>query len=618
MCGIAGYLQKRPTDPSVLTAMTEALHHRGPDQRGLYTSPPFAAGMCRLAINDVTHGSQPLTSPDGDVILLYNGEIYNSPTIRDDLETKQPPLETRCDGEVICRLYPEHGEDLFELLDGMFAVALWIESEQKLILARDIPGEKPLYFSRLSDTELVFASEIKALELFPGIDLSLNQQAMWDMPTFLWVPEPATVYGAIEALPPGHLLVADASGIHIRQYANRFGPDSLPTDDTDCIALTRELVESAVCSRLLSDVPVGCFLSSGLDSSIIASVAARQLPELSTFSIKFEDVSDPYHGHTDESAEARRLAALLHTHHHEILVTPQSLREQLERFCLYGDQPFSVSSGLGVLAVASRARDAGVKVLLGGDGADECFGGYSWYADLAHRAPEAAPARDLDSSEPVSLHSVGLPAEQRLDAIAQYAPAERAWAWHYYAHESDKRALFNRDWWMTLKSSQRHFSDWNPATTWTPEDFIAQDRAFYLPNEMLRKVDRMTMAHSVEGRLPFVAPAILRYASHLGYQQMFRNGELKWLLREAFRDLLPDSVLRRPKHGFNVPIDRWLRGDWIDMIDETFSTESALGRRGLLSNDCRQVATRLLEDPHRLHGHTLFSFVMLNRWLERR
>jgi len=273
MCGIAGYKIRRPVDEGTLNRMVDALIHRGPDAAGYYRDGEFAAGMRRLAINDLASGDQPLYSADYQVVLLYNGEIYNYPELRRELEGKGHVFRTRSDGEVICHLYEHHGEDLFERLDGMFAAALWIVPERRLLLARDLPGEKPLYYAELRPGEVVFASEITALKRFPGIDLAIDRQAVWDFPTFLWIPEPATVYAAVKALPRGHILSVGEGGTSLRAYENRFNRAPLPgLDERIVINETRHVVESAVKSRLLSDVPVGSFLSGGLDSSLDVSI----------------------------------------------------------------------------------------------------------------------------------------------------------------------------------------------------------------------------------------------------------------------------------------------------------------------------------------------------------
>jgi asparagine synthase (glutamine-hydrolysing) len=615
MCGIAGFRSERLIVDSALVKMVEALHHRGPDDDGYFRDGPFGAGMRRLAINDVAGGHQPLFNTDRSIALLYNGEIYNYPELRAELEAQGHCFRTHSDGEVICHLYQHHGELLFERLDGMFAAAVWIAPERKLILARDLPGEKPLYYSELRDGSMAFASEIGALIHFPGIDLELDRQAIWDFPTFLWIPEPATVYRHIRALPRGHLLIADDRGARLRAYQNRFNREPMPTHEAAAVvAETRRVVEQAVKSRLLSDVPVGSFLSGGLDSSIVASIASRELATLDTFSVGFEDVTDPYHGRADESAAAEVTARRIGSRHHAIQVTAQSFRGELGRFCRHGDQPFAVSSALGILAVAKAAREHGIKVLLSGDGADECFGGYSWYPYLdSHSRNGTRPPSGI-----VSFQNFGVSIDERLAAIeALPDDAARAWAWHYYAHEQEKAALFSADFRAGLASSLRHFQGYR-STRWRPVDFIAQDRDFYFPNEMLRKVDRMAMAYSVEGRVPFAAPAVLSHADKLTFDDMVgADGTLKWVLRRAFADVLPADVVSRPKHGFNVPIDHWLKDEWADLVEEAFAADSALCRSRFVAPGAGQVARHMLHDPRRLNGHTIFCMIMLNAWLER-
>jgi asparagine synthase (glutamine-hydrolysing) len=618
MCGIAGFRTRRPADPPVVHAMTEALRHRGPDEAGFYSSahgdgPFYAGGMRRLSINDVAEGHQPLFNMARSVALLYNGEIYNYPELRKELEGKGYRFRTHSDGEVICHLYDEMGESLFERLDGMFAVALWDEPRRRLILARDQAGEKPLYYADLGGGDVAFASELPALKRFPGIDLRLDPQALWDFPTFLWVPEPATIYRGVSAVPHGHRLVAEAGGLRLEAIPNRFNPDPLPKADAEVVAETRRVVTQAVESRLLSDVPVGAFLSSGLDSSIVATLARHALGRLTTFSIGFEDVDDPYHGRADESVAAAAYARRLGTEHHVIRVNAGMFRDDLATLCRHAGQPFAVSSGLGILAVARRARECGVKVLLSGDGADECFGGYSWYSYLS--GPGGMPG-GAAPSVPVSFQNFGVPLSERLALLATRSPQERAWGWHYYAAESEKARLFASEPFAGVGTSLRHFAAFNPAGDWKPEEFIAHDRSFYLPFEMMVKLDRMSMAMSVEGRAPFVAPSVLAHAGKLRYRHMVRGDTLKWALREAFADLLPPEVTARAKHGFNVPIDHWLKREWRGLLDHTLSSDSALAQAGLLGAEAAATAETMLHDSRRLNGHTLFCLVMLNLWLE--
>jgi asparagine synthase (glutamine-hydrolysing) len=574
--------------------------------------------MCRLAINDLEGGGQPLFNRDRSVALMYNGEIYNSPALRKDLEARGYAFRTHSDGEVICHLYDEYGEELFERLDGMFAAALWDAEKRRLFLARDLPGEKPLYYAELGGGRLVFASEIKAIRKFRGLDLTLDRQAIWDFPTFLWIPEPSTVFNEIKALPRGHVLCADDGGISVKAYANKFNRGPLTQDDGEIVEETRRVVREAVQSRLLSDVPVGCFLSGGLDSSIVATLATEALGSVDTFSVAFEKVHDPYHGTADESGHAAAYAKMLGSRHHTIRVTAETFHDDLDRFCHHADQPFGVSSGLGILSVARAAREAGIKVLLSGDCADECFGGYSWYVHLpgGKAARGKACVMPVTAETPVSFQNFGMGLAERLEVLAGYDAPTRAWAWHYYAHESEKAVLFSKDIQEGLESSLRHFRAFDAAADWSAETFIAQDRDFYMPQEMLRKVDRMTMAYSVEGRVPFAAPSVLSHADKLPYGSLVRGATLKSALRRAFSHILPAEITSRPKHGFNVPIDHWLKGSWRHLVDEAFAGSSALRRHGLVDAGAGDVVQRMVDDPVRLNGHTIFCYVMLNRWLE--
>jgi asparagine synthase (glutamine-hydrolysing) len=619
MCGIAGViLPHHVASPrSVVQEMVASIRHRGPDGSTFLDQGPMALGMCRLSINDLEGGTQPLFNRSKSVAVFYNGEIYNYGSLRAELEANGVEFRTHCDGEVICHLYDRYGAGVFARLDGMFAIALWDRATGQLMLARDIPGEKPLYYHQGSDGLFAFASELAALRSVPGVDLALNEQALWDMPTFLWVPEPDTVYRTIRALPRAHYLTIRAGQVSLHPYLNEFDDNRVDIETAtpgEVIAEIRRVVEASVKSRLLSDVPVGSFLSGGLDSSIVATIAAREKGRIDTFSIGFEALSDPYHGSADESEQAAETARHIGSRHHAIHVTAKDFLAHLDTLSGHAGQPYAVSSGLGILSIAEAARAAGIKVLLSGDGADECFGGYSWYAHLGAYA--SVSAEPLTANGIAAMHNVGIPLATRLASLKPVSTPERAWGWHYYAHETEKHQLFHADFAHVMQSSLRHFEA-PVAGEWEPLDYIAQDRNFYFPNEMLSKVDRMTMAHSVEGRVPFAAPQVLKLAGKLKFEHMVSpSGVLKWMLRQAFADVLPVGVLQRPKHGFNVPIDHWLKHEWSFLMDEAFGSDSQLRKRGMLSMGARQVADRMLHDPFRLNGHALFSMIMMNRWLE--
>mgnify|MGYP000007524559 FL=1 len=615
MCGIAGALLRnhRQSPREVTERMVNSIRHRGPDGSTFLEHASMALGMCRLSINDLAGGAQPLFNQSRTVAVFYNGEIYNYQELRRELEAEGVVFRTHCDGEVIGHLYDIYGTDLFARLDGMFAIALLDKRNNRLILARDIPGEKPLYWYRSPSGDFAFASELPALRQFPGIDLTLNRQALWDMPTFLWVPEPSTVYQHVQALPRSHYMVVEGENVSIHSYVNRFTNTAASIETpADLVAEIRRVTEKSIKSRLLSDVPVGSFLSGGLDSSIVATIASREKGHIDTFSVGFEKLADPYHDVADESEQAAETARLIGSTHHAIHVTSKDFLEQLDTFIAHAGQPYSVSSGLGILVIAKAAREKGIKVLLSGDGADECFGGYSWYAHLEAMERGAVAGRPGFGS----MQNLGQSLEVRLAEIKAGSDAQRAWGWHYYAHENEKAKLFSREFGSGLQSSLRHFRV-DDGRQWRSVDYITQDRNFYLPNEMLSKVDRMTMAYCVEGRVPFVAPEVLSLAARLRMDQMVSStGVLKWALREAFADVLPTNVLSRPKHGFNVPIDHWLRNDWCHLIDESFADGSALRRHALVGANARSVALEMINDVTRLNGHTIFSLIMMNRWLE--
>jgi asparagine synthase (glutamine-hydrolysing) len=606
MCGIAGIFSTRGVERAVVERMVARLEHRGPDSAGFWSKGPYSAGMRRLSIVDVSGGDQPLYDEQRRVVLFYNGEIYNYPSLRAELERDGVRFRTHSDGEVICHLYRKHGRALFERLDGMFAVALWDDERDLLLLARDYPGEKPLYYSGLRGGGVAFASEIPSLVQCDEVSRAIDTQALWDYPTFLWVPEPATIYRDVRAILPGEGLEISRRGVVPFSFKEQIPVPSLPVvRDADAITATRSIVSAAVKSRLLSDVPVGAFLSSGLDSSIVCTLARPELAELHTFCIGFEDVADPYHGHADESTFAEETARRLGTKHTTVRVAAADFRALLEPFIRAAGQPYAVSSGLGILAVAREAQRRGIKVLLSGDGADEAFGGYSWYPAVLESF-DAVPS----SGDTLRFADRDAPYAARVARLAGYPPRLRAWAWHYYASEEEKAQLFHPD--VEGESSLHCFGETRFAE---PLDYLRHDRAFYFHNEMLSKVDRMTMAFSVEGRAPFAAPAVQGLAAGMSWDKLIRDGQLKWVLRKAFDGILPPEVVARPKHGFNVPIDHWLKGEWSDLFNETFSAGSRLVREGILRADALGYAAELLTDPRKLAGHVLFTFVMLNLWM---
>lgn len=609
MCGIAGVLAANLDKADLVKKMVRRLIHRGPDDEGYWENHSYAAGMRRLSINDIEGGAQPLFGCADRTVLFYNGEIYNSPALRKQLIYEGYTFRTKGDGEVICHLYHKYGLKFLGKLDGMFAIALWDRESETLLLARDFPGEKPLYFSRLPKGGVAFASEIPALMAANLVRDELNLQAIWDFPTFLWIPEPATIFQRVESLMPGHYLVARAGGsVQIESFVKDLpGAATLFSEDIrEKICQVKGVVSEAVESRLLSDVPIGAFLSGGLDSSIICTLAKRRLSELNTFCIGFENAKDPYHGYSDESTFAEEYAAFLGCNHTTIRIGSNEFRDLLPQLNKSAGQPYAVSSGLGILAIAREAQARGIKVLLSGDGADEAFGGYSWYKDLSTGHPTSSRVGPL-----LRYIESGDDRWHRAARTAGYSSQERAWSYHYYASELEKSFLFGE----AMGGQNASLRWFEPSSLMDPIDYIRHDRSFYFPNEMLTKVDRMTMAYSVEGRAPFAAYAVQFLAERLSLNDLIRDDTLKWVLREAFRDQIPTAILDREKHGFNVPIDHWLQDEWRDIFEETFAADSCLVHAGIIGRGARQWAINEMKNPKKVLGHVIFPFIMLNLWM---
>lgn len=609
MCGIAGNIGNLHFQELHLRNMLTSIKHRGPDQTSIFQEGQLQSGMVRLSINDLDSGDQPLSNDDHTINVMYNGEIYNYPQLKKHLAQLGICPQNNSDGSVIPYLFELYGTKAFSMLNGMYAISLWDSKEESLYLVRDLCGEKPLYYSIMNNS-LTYASELKAFRFDSNVSNKLNSQAIWDMPTFLWIPEPETIYEEIQSLPKGHVLKYSQGKINITPFEyNDTTPDITSWSQSDKLNYIHDIVTQVIKDRLISDVPVGCFLSGGLDSSIITSIASKNLDNLNTFTIGFDDSQDLYHGNADESQDAAYLANILGTTHHTIRVSEADFRNQLDDLTTFGDQPFAVSSGLGILSISKLAKAKGIKVLLSGDGADESFGGYSWYQHL-QSSKITGNKYDLG----LDYQSLNVTQKEKVLAISKLNPTGQQFAWHYYASENLKSQLFSSDFSNHCLDSKRYFNEYKEGS-WEPMDFIHQDRDFYFPNEMLKKADRMSMGHSVEIRAPFAAPEIQSLSSQLTYADCVDGSQLKHLLRSAFKNELPMEVINRPKHGFNVPIDYWLQGKWNDLVEETFDSNSMLSQFGLLNSHSLKNAQELVHSKKHINGHSIFSFIMLNKWL---
>jgi asparagine synthase (glutamine-hydrolysing) len=613
VCGIAGLvaLDGAAVDPRGLDAMIDALAHRGPDGRGVRVDGPVALANRRLAIIDLEHGEQPVINEDGSVFVVQNGEIYNHEALREELRSRGHRFATRCDTEVLVHAYEEYGEAFLDRLRGMFALAIWDARARRLIVARDRFGIKPLYW-RAEQGVLSFASELKALRRQPGFGTQLDPAALEAYFAFNSIPAPLSIFREARKLGAGHLLTwTPGAPPEVRRWA-RDAPahaGALRREaPAELAAELRERLRDSVRAHLVADVPVGVFLSGGVDSGTLAALASDVTGGgVRTFSVGFDETS------FNELDQARTVSERYGTEHHEVVLRPDAAQLLPEIVAAF-DEPFADSSALPTYAV-SRLAAQHVKVVLSGEGADELFGGYFTYvADVLApwlRAPArlAAPLvrRMPSSSRRVSLEYKA----KRFVGAASRPPLERHHGWKEILAPELRRELLGPgarpD---PVDLLRRRYAE----TAGAPALARLQDVdvGVYLPDDLLVKTDRASMAHSLEARVPFLDPAVAELALALPTALKVRGLQKKRLLREAVRPLLPEAVVDGPKRGFSIPAAAWLRGELLPMARELLAPE-ALRRGGVL--DPGPVGRLLDEHVARRHDHSralwgLLSFVL--------
>lgn len=557
MCGIVGWVGRSPVDPRTIDRALETLNRRGPDGSGRWTSPDGRSclGHRRLAILDPSiRGDEPSVAADGRSAFIHNGEIYNYRDLRTALESEGERFTSTSDGEVVHRLLRKHGVGSLERVDGMFALALWNETARTLLLARDRLGIKPLYYARLPEG-LVFASEPKAILEFPGVSARVDPDALSDFLSYGYVPFDRCLFAGIRKLPPAHRLLFDpfAGSLSVEPYW-RLERRSVRDDPEEL----RERLNRAVVSQLVSDVPVGAFLSGGLDSTTVVACAARALPELPTFTIAFRD------GDRSDMEFARVAAAALGTRHQDALVDIGGLTEALAQAAETYDEPLYDASALAVGAVAALAR-ADVKVVLTGDGGDEVFGGYGWDETVmryeAMRAGFGALGMPLLSAlyrgaiEPLSAR----PFASRLAGAARlFAPdfADRYFPVRGFFGRSEQKRILGR----APEDPAWLFRKFDRPDLPLAHRVLFLDLHTYLPDNGLMQVDRSTMAVGLEARVPLLDRQLVEYGFSLPPERLLRPGATKIAFREAIAPWLPQSIRERPKAGFSAPFKKWVGG----------------------------------------------------------
>jgi asparagine synthase (glutamine-hydrolysing) len=621
MCGIAGrlnFISGAPVDEALVRRMSDLLAHRGPDGNGVYVQGPVGLGHRRLAIIDLSPGGrQPMGTDDGRLWITYNGEIYNFAALRAELEAHGHRFRSQSDTEVILAAYRAFGVDCLTRLRGMFAFALWDAETHTLLLARDRVGKKPLHYW-LDEHGLAFASEPKAFLADPSFKPQPNLEAIWHYLTYQYVPSPLSAFQGVRKLPPAHYLLVRDGQVSVERYWKlRYVPKRHLTEEAAADEFLHRLRE-AVRLRLISDVPLGAFLSGGIDSASVVALMAELGPgSVKTFSVGFEEKE------YDELAYARLVAQRYGTDHREFVVRPHAV-EMFPKLVWHYNEPYADSSAIPTYYLAQLTRRH-VTVALCGDGGDESFAGYERYVanTLASRC-EWLPrwvrrgGAALLGALPSAAHGRGLVARAQRFAEALALPPERRYA-QWMSHfqpglkrqlctDEFRRAVGERDSVALLLDAYRASDapDFVDAT-------LDVDVNTYLPEDLLVKVDIATMAHGLEGRSPFLDHDVMEFCASLPSDLKLRGLTTKYLLKRAVRNLLPVQVIERPKMGFGVPLDHWFRQELREMAYDVLLSASSVGR-GYFRRD---IVERLLDEHvrgRRRWHYQLWNLLVLESW----
>ncbi len=633
MCGITGAVwleAKQSIDEFRLTKMTDAISHRGPDDSQSWINPHHkdaygqtigvALGFRRLSIIDLEGARQPMGNEDGSVRMVFNGEIFNFQTLRRRLEGAGHSFATHGDGESILHLYEDIGTECFSHLNGMFAIALWDANQNRLVLARDRIGQKPLYYA-LKNNRFVFGSELKCLVAAGGVCDGIDPAAIDEFLTYQYIPHPGTIWKGVRKLPPGHFAIFENGQVRIERYWNYDPTIQSSISHADACDRLRELLTDSVRLRMQSDVPLGAFLSGGIDSSLITALAQSVSSQrVKTFSIGFP-IAD-----FDETAYAAEVAKHLGTQHERFEVSPSGV-DVIDQLVWHYDEPFGDSSAVPTWYLSELTKKK-VTVALSGDGGDELFAGYERYRALwlsdklrrmfpLHRIPGIGLVQRLPDSE--KRRSLTRRAKRFLEALDQ--PTERRYLnWLQIFPESLRASLYTDDFVEQLPGDDP-FEFLNAAWARSKgRDLVTRasisDVLTYLPCDLCTKVDIASMGNGLEVRQPFLDYRVVEFAATLPIRYKFRGGRGKLLLQDTFGSLIPKSIFTRKKMGFGIPIANWFRDELRPMVHDT-----------LLSNDARitpylrpDAVAQLVkshEQNEQNHGYRLWSLLILEKWLRR-
>ena len=619
MCGIAGFVESsNTTSPfgpdrsrALVHRMCDVIRHRGPDDEGVWVEEGVALGMRRLSIIDLSTGHQPIHNEDRSVWIVFNGEIYNFRELRRELEAAGHAFYTSTDTEVIVHAYEQWGKGAIPRLRGMFGLAIWDTKSRTLLVARDRIGIKPMHYAE-ANGRLYFGSEIKSLLEAPDLPREVDPGALDHYLSFLYTPRDGSIFKSVRKLPPGHLLTWTDGRIAIEQYWQMPATETFTGSEDEAVQQLRAVLKDAVRSHMVSDVPLGAFLSGGVDSSLVVGLMSEvSNARVKTFSIGFDEPA------FDELEHARRVADHFGTEHHEFVVKPDGV-SILDQIVSHFDEPFADSSAIPTWYVSEMARRH-VTVVLSGDGGDELFGGYDRYVPHPHVAA-------FDRYSPRALRRVaaiaaaGLPHGVRgknflrhvgRDEQGRYLDAIR------FFGADEKPALLTPDIQRAIDGPDpearlaRHFERL-AHLPWASQ-MMRFDAETYLPEDILTKVDRMSMAHSIESRVPLLDNDVMTFAATLPAALKIKNGRRKHMLKEVAATILPRDILDRKKQGFGVPLGTWFRGNLRELFADTLLSPAALQRGYFQPSFVNRLVAEHLSGK-RDHTLRLWQLVVFERW----
>ncbi len=626
ICGIFDFGKQENIDEEILRKMSNVLEHRGPDDEGYFIGtsdngqpPGIGLGIKRLSIIDLETGHQPIHNEDGKIWIVYNGEIYNFPELKMETERRGHKYYTKSDTETIVHLYEDYGVDCVNYLRGMFAFGLWDGHREELLLARDRLGQKPLVYA-VHKGNLIFASEIKSILQYPDLERRVNMDALHHYLTYQFVPSPLTMFEGIKKLPPASILLCDRKGdIKLRRYWKLNYGNKLKLNEKEYCRRIMDLLKESTKMRLISDVPLGAFLSGGLDSSTVVGVMSQLADKpVKTFSVGFEEKS------FTELKYARLVSDYFHTEHFEFMVKPDVI-EILPRLIWHYNEPFADPSAIPTYYIA-RETARYVKVALNGDGGDENFAGYDrykanklsgYYAKLPEFVREVVIKRMVKNLPESTRRKDLIRRMKQFIQASSFSPERRNVKWHSFFDDDGKQDLYSEKMQNRFKALDT-FSYMADITNQSDgEDFLDKilytDLMTYLPDNLLVKMDIATMANSVETRSPFLDHKLIEFTAQIPVQLKLKGFTSKYILKEAIRNLLPREIVHRDKMGFGVPIGEWFRQELKGYVQEILLHKRCISRGYFKKETVQQLLDEHISGKID-HGYRLWILLNLELW----